>query len=1217
VAAIAFVADIPKLSEIITGTMKLYHPLFSNSASRSTRGKTSSGGMLAVLWLATFPSQFVQAQCNLTTDTCGTQQNGICDAGFSCDANTDCVDCDPLVDSFFTCDSCIDAGGAFCWGGPNGEFGRGLDFCNSLEVAAAVPNKCIDDSGGSAYYTSCDTPVDLASQCNFQDTTCAFTSDGICDAAGSCAPDTDCVDCDALVSNSFSCDVCIEQGGVYCFGGPNGTFADLPGNSYCLSPEVAALVPNQCIDESGGSAFFEFCRTPSDDTSQCNLEDTSCPADRINNGLCDEGYSCAPYTDCADCDPLRSLSYSCNQCVAAGGLYCWGGPDGLFGGFGQNYCNSPALAEDFCQEESSGTPFYSACEPSRDFSQCDLQDTSCRYSFDFLCDAGRSCAPNSDCFDCDPMMLYRDSCALCIAKGGEFCTTGTNETVCSSPGIAAEFPTFCSDDGGTPYQTECPVIEETCDFENDPCDQQFDGICNAGVDCPANSDCYDCSECTQLRTLGCEGCTNAGCVWCGAEALCMPPGGGIPPPFNLDWSNIGLAYTCTDQDFVSTCEAPDSSLPFDPPPFFEANDWVYEMINIKPVWASGFMGTGINLRVNDDGVDALHPDLSHNFDLSQSCDKYLPTSSEDFHGTVCASLAAAGTGGECGVGVAPNATLSGCSIFSDENFANPTYLWEGQDTDVSSNSYGADGCADTGFRRKLREQRKLAGHEATCPFDPTFEGNVFGSPSSPCAPGGSCVNDDFHNGDLSLECEDGIVDYCGTYYERDYAACSQFLDLFAECSYGVTSLEEQAALAKGITEGRNGKGIVYIFSSGNYFDRGDDTNFQAIIPHRFTIAVGAVGKDGIVSSYSVGGASLFVTAPGGDTNHETDFVVAQAFTASDCRLAQEGTSYSTPIVAGVAILILEANPDLTWRDVQGVLAATSQKMEPDHVSWVTNAAGFHHSYRYGFGVVDAEAAVKRAQEWELWGPELQIMADSGMVNVSIPEFEEGEAETTMSIDTTETFVAESVSVYLDLQHSTRGHLDIVLVSPSGTESLLHPGPRPENESVGDGKFKLVTLRNWGESPKGEWTLRLVDKKEGDLVDCVDADWVETPDTYWYPCEPYDTDAATCDDPEFAAFSPNSGCCACGGGTLSSSVVDVLFSWRLQVFGRETTLETSTGPTDAPAQTPPTGTAGKDETDDDDDDDDDDDGADSAASISLVYHKCLFIAVVCLFSWIMI
>lgn len=94
-----------------------------------------------------------------------------------------------------------------------------------------------------------------------------------------------------------------------------------------------------------------------------------------------------------------------------------------------------------------------------------------------------------------------------------------------------------------------------------------------------------------------------------------------------------------------------------------------------------------------------------------------------------------------------------------------------------------------------------------------------------------------------------------------------------------------------------------------------------------------------------------------------------------------GTSAAAPSVSGVAALILEANPKLTWQDVGYIMAKTAKKVDPTIASadnavtfvpngrsspwnledpWIVNTGGFNFQNRYGFGLVDADAAVQLA-----------------------------------------------------------------------------------------------------------------------------------------------------------------------------------------------------------------------------------------------------------------
>ncbi len=58
------------------------------------------------------------------------------------------------------------------------------------------------------------------------------------------------------------------------------------------------------------------------------------------------------------------------------------------------------------------------------------------------------------------------------------------------------------------------------------------------------------------------------------------------------------------------------------------------------------------------------------------------------------------------------------------------------------------------------------------------------------------------------------------------------------------------------------------------------------------------------------------------------------------------------------------SPDLSWRDVQYLIAYTSNRDElQPHSAWITNGAGLRVSRKFGFGAIDAEAMVTRARRW--------------------------------------------------------------------------------------------------------------------------------------------------------------------------------------------------------------------------------------------------------------
>jgi subtilisin-like proprotein convertase family protein len=302
------------------------------------------------------------------------------------------------------------------------------------------------------------------------------------------------------------------------------------------------------------------------------------------------------------------------------------------------------------------------------------------------------------------------------------------------------------------------------------------------------------------------------------------------------------------------------------------------------------------------------------------------------------------------------------------------------------------------------------------------------------------------------------------------------------------------AFATGLTLGREGKGIIYIFASGNSLSLGADTNYEGFgTSTRMAMAVGAVGKDGLVATYSTPGASLFVSAPGGDVTNSVSNIIAANINGR-CRDVGQGTSFAAPVVSGVVALMLEANGELSYRDVQAIIATTSQPVddELDNTAGV-NAANRFHSNFYGFGIVNALAAIDAAERWEAVGEETMVQVQSGTLNIPIPDDETKPIVESLEIFPLNQVSIESVYVYLKLEHSSRGHLQIKLTSPSGTESIISPGRTPENtQQSSSAWWKLMTWKFWGEIPDGDWTMSIVDLKKGDATfegTCADYEWV--------------------------------------------------------------------------------------------------------------------------------
>lgn len=291
------------------------------------------------------------------------------------------------------------------------------------------------------------------------------------------------------------------------------------------------------------------------------------------------------------------------------------------------------------------------------------------------------------------------------------------------------------------------------------------------------------------------------------------------------------------------------------------------------------------------------------------------------------------------------------------------------------------------------------------------------------------------------------------------------------------------ALERGVTEGRGGAGAIYVFSAGNDAEIEDNSNFSSLTSSQFTIAVGAVTNTGASAPYSEPGANLVVSAPSGGgtqsiltTTYEVGFDVDGNIVRIPTHFdSYTGTSASASLVSGVVALMLEANPNLGWRDVQDILIRTATKNDADSTEWYTNAGGLNFHHKYGAGLVNAEAAVQAAAARinNLPPRDAPVSTLSFTGQQDIPEGESIQRVFDLSGDPN--MKVEHVELRLRVFTDRKGDLEVVLVSPSGTRSVLSPSQENNDDEQSIVNYVFMTTRNWGEGSAGEWTLNIADK----------------------------------------------------------------------------------------------------------------------------------------------
>ncbi|MDX1918286.1 MAG: S8 family serine peptidase [Candidatus Caenarcaniphilales bacterium] len=450
-------------------------------------------------------------------------------------------------------------------------------------------------------------------------------------------------------------------------------------------------------------------------------------------------------------------------------------------------------------------------------------------------------------------------------------------------------------------------------------------------------------------------------------------------------------------------------------------------ININNLWRE-YRGEGVKIAVADSGVQHTHPELRRVYD--QSLDHNLISNKADAlpdlkipennHGTGVASLISAARDGKGITGVAYEATLTGYLLFQEEDLILPPERFD----DLILNHIIPD---------KIDIVNNSWGYNS-----------IFGE-----------VYDNNRN----------------------------LLDV-------LNPEENRAALEEAVREGREGLGTLFVVAVGNnaggFYVGPNDGNQDIITNSRFTINVGATGQGGSITSFSTPSANNLISAPGSNVLR-ADYA-GKAGEADGNFVLGSGTSFSAAFVSGVIALMLEANENLGYRDVMKILAYSAKLVFMEMPTWEVNGAddwnggGHFVSEQYGYGLLDAHAAVRLAETWEdsIPGTLNSLISktfQSTVTNATLSDTS-GTVASSIMVMPVDSLSLEHVEVTLDLYHTFAGDLDIKLISPEGTESILSR-VNYSGEADWDEGWILTSAHYFGEDGVGEWQLMIEDQVAND------------------------------------------------------------------------------------------------------------------------------------------
>ena len=513
----------------------------------------------------------------------------------------------------------------------------------------------------------------------------------------------------------------------------------------------------------------------------------------------------------------------------------------------------------------------------------------------------------------------------------------------------------------------------------------------------------------------------------------------IPTAFgtSLADARLNLSTTIDLSPFLSTGEAARAEAAA-AGAWHIANTTAGELdLNIGDIW-DDYTGRGVTVGVYDSGIEASHPDLDGNYNASLEFAGDNPgpdytamgVKDDDAHGTAVAGIIAAEQNGAGTVGIAYGARLTSVDTSGGAIVSNVNDFISGMSRfDIVNHS--------TGFSTQFQNEGSLL-----------------------------------------------------------------------------------SAYESAVSQGRGGRGTIIVQSANNDRSFGDlnadgvqqstdagrgDANADAANNGHLAIVVGSVNETGRVDSYSSPGANLLVSAFGTSNNVvTTDLVGANGYTSGDYTGSFSGTSAAAPMVSGVVALMLDANPNLGWRDVQQILALTARQVGSEmnapptgdeRFSWSYNKAdnwnggGMHFSNDYGYGLVDAHAAVRLAESWTLQSTSINEQVGVGYTfpgRIALTEANTVPHEFKITIN--DSINTESISLWLNLDHSRMSDLRIEIRSPEGTWSVL-----TDRTGLGGADFAVNTSNanpGWtftsnafrGETAKGEWTIRVWDEADSGAND---------------------------------------------------------------------------------------------------------------------------------------
>lgn len=493
-------------------------------------------------------------------------------------------------------------------------------------------------------------------------------------------------------------------------------------------------------------------------------------------------------------------------------------------------------------------------------------------------------------------------------------------------------------------------------------------------------------------------------------------------------------------------------------------------LNLPAGWSST-SGQNINVTVVDTGMEVRHEDLANNVVCSGSynfitrTNNPTNTSTTGDHGTAVAGLIAGVANNSVGIsGIAPKANLRAYNFLGYQSLANYA-ISMGADS-----AYGAASSDVFNFS---------AGTESASLYAPNATEDAVSVNTTTLRSGkGALLVKSAGNAYGSMTSSSTNI-YCQT----SGVTCQNVNQDTDNTLYSTLVVAAVDADSRRSSYSTTGSAIWMSGFSGEFgYDTAVNTTYTALSNNNKP-AVVTLDQSGCSAGYVRAGVTSKNLLDKGDGT-------ATLNTSCNYTSTFNGTSAAAPTVTGVIALMLQANSSLTWRDVRHILANTARKVQPAQAmvtttsyfggssftleqGWVTNAAGFHFHNYFGFGLLDASAAVIAAGTHIAGslGTLTSVNTTAAIGTTTIPANAITGLSKTFSLSGIATVEQAELTLYVGSGYVPYCH-QVELTSPSGTKSILF-NMDSAHTSASTGGIRLLSNAFYGETATGTWTLKVM------------------------------------------------------------------------------------------------------------------------------------------------